>query len=992
MISKRLTLLIISLLVCIIVISQEKSEFYSFTGLTRENGLGHNQVECIFQDSDGFMWFGTRNGLTRYDGYELKTYRPASGGNSISGNWVLCISEDTAKNLWIGTLLHGVNKLDMETGEFTHYGDRFGFGKRVNKVTVLKDGSIYLCTEYGLALYRPDSNNFKVYLPENNNSHSINSTQVFDMIQTRSGDCYVATWNQDIQHFDPRSGSFLNVPYKRSEDLNVDYRKRIIEDNDGNLWISASRHGLARFNPKTGASKLYTHEPGELNTNILNGDMMVDAQGNIWVATDGQGIDIYHPEDGSFSYLTADNNRTSNLPGNQVYTLFMDNQNNIWAGFYDKGVAFYDPANSKFSRTLFNPDDLGGFKGTSVISLFQDSRKQIWVGTDGDGLFMFEKGKKKRVFRHEPGNPNSISANVITSISEDASGQILAGTYSGGLNSIDLSTGRIRHYQQKDNSKFSVHSASVWEIYRDSRNRIWLGLLGNGIDLFDPAKGTFINYGPSSSELNKVDHPNTMVITEDSDGDIWFGTEGKGVYILDNQTNRITRMQSDSSDSLLWYSVIRSFYQDRKGEMWIGTEGEGVFIYNKKNANIRQLTTKDGLPDMIVQGIQEDSNGNIWLATGFGLCMYAPSSNRFVNFSASDGLSGNEFNADAILQLDDGRLLAGSTNGLDVFDPSGVVLNQNIPRVMITKIKILNKFIGPGDTINNRVLLQKQICYTDEIELNYRDKIFSLEFAALNYTHPEKCKYKYMLSGFDEQWVNTDASMRVATYSNLKKGDYVFRVKASNNDGKWGNNTRELLIHVLPPFWNTWWFYSLLLVTCFFVLYFIYRARVNLYKSYFQEQQAIQEKRMVQLEKENLQSELSRLTVFRFSRNRVLLEMKRKLEGLSVKARESVKSSLDKVIEEIDQEISSEVDWKYIEPQLDRTYNHFISRLKEKHADLTLAELKIAAYVRMDLSTKDIAEYMHKTARAVENDRYRLRKKLGLESNDSLQDYLLNIE
>ena len=209
---KHITLFIITLFICVDVIPQGASEFYSFTNLTREEGLGHNQVECIFQDSDGFMWFGTRNGLTRYDGYELKTYRPSADANSISGNWVLCISEDTAKNLWIGTLLHGVNKLDMETGKFTHYGDRYGFGKRVNKITVLNDGSVYLCTEYGLALYQPDSNDFKVYLPENGNPHSINSTQVFDMIQTRSGDCYVATWNRDIQRFDPGSGRFQMFP------------------------------------------------------------------------------------------------------------------------------------------------------------------------------------------------------------------------------------------------------------------------------------------------------------------------------------------------------------------------------------------------------------------------------------------------------------------------------------------------------------------------------------------------------------------------------------------------------------------------------------------------------------------------------------------------------------------------------------------------------------------------------------------------------------
>ncbi|HYW94516.1 MAG TPA: two-component regulator propeller domain-containing protein [Bacteroidales bacterium] len=931
--------------------------------------------------------------MTKYDANELTTFRSTGKENAISGNWILSVNEDLQHNLWIGTLLHGVDKLNKATGKIKHYDNRYGFGNRVNKITILDDGSVWLCTENGLARYLPEKDSFKVYLPEEGNPRSLNSWYVFDMIQTRKGQCYVATWHPDIMSFDPDSGRFKSVSYTRDPALNIDYKKKILEDNQGNLWISASQHGLCKLNPATGKSVLYTDKAGELNTNILNGNMMLSPEGNVWIATDGGGIDIYHQADGTFSYINANAGWGNDLPGNQVYSLYRDDQNIIWAGFYDKGVAFYDPLSSRFGKTLFGHGDLTIFRGISVISLFQDSEGRIWAGTDGSGLYLFDPKKGMKVHKHDAHNPNSISTDVITSIGEEPSGRIIAGTYAAGLNLINTKSGVITKVNQKEKLNQSVNSTSIWEIFRDSKDNIWLGLLGSGIDLYNPRNHTFKNFGPGSGELNKVDHPNIMVIMEDNDGDIWFGTEGNGVFILDNQTRKITRMstQTQADNSILMTGVIRSFFQDRKGLVWIGTEGDGVVIYNKKNGRIQRLTTSDGLPDMIIQGIQEDGKGNIWISTGYGLCMYNPYNKRIVNFTTRDGLSGNEFNADAFIQLNDGRMLAGSSKGLDVFNPENIVLNQNIPRVLITSLNIMNTEINAGDTINGRVLLKKQIWETGHVTLTHLDKIISLEFAALNFTLPEKCEYQYKLTGFDEDWVSTDAGHRLATYTNLPKGDYIFQAKASNNDGKWGNNICRLEITVLPPFWNTWLFYSVLVLTFFLLGYIIYRTRLNFYTTKFMQKQAEQEKRVIELENENLESELSRLTVFRFSRNRVLLEMKRKLEGLSVKARESVKSGLDKVVEEINQEINSDVDWKYIEPQLDRTYNNFITRLKEKHEDLSLSELKIAAYVRMNLTTKEISEFMHKTIRAVENDRYRLRKKLGLEAADSLQSYLMNI-
>ena len=959
-------------------------------GISREDGLGHNQVECIFQDSDGFIWFGTRNGLSRYDGFEIVNFRHSNAPGAISGNRILSINEDSDGYLWVGTFQSGINRLNRKTGTFEQFIHLPGPGKRINRITVTGDGSIWLCTDNGLAKYRPGSNDFMVYLEDPQNPSSLNSNQVSDIIQASSGVYYVATWNQAIQSFDPETGRFTDIYYERSPELMIEYRKRIVEDRQGMLWISANQHGLCRYDPQSGTSAIYTKENSGLNTNILNGDMLVDQQGMIWISTDGNGINILDPESGEIAYLSTSPGPMGSLPGDQVYAIYQDMQNHIWIGFFDKGVVHIDPLSNNFERSLYRPSDLDLLLGKSVLSLFQDSRGTIWAGTDGDGMYSFPQTGAPLVYRHDPLDDQSVSSDVITSIEEDGQGNILIGTYAAGFNIFDPVSGKFQIIEQGAGPG-SVHSSSIWDIYRDSRGNIWLGLLGNGLDLYDPVEGTFLNLGMGSSERNRVNHPNIMVILEDADGDIWFGTEGNGVNILDRQTEAMTEPMLSGNDSILQSSMVRSLFQDRKGQVWIGTEGQGVFIFDKRSGDIRQLSVEDGLPDNIIQGIQEDDRGIIWITTGNGLAMYNPATSVILNYFESDGLAANEFNSDAFLEHSDGRILAGSINGLDVIEPADMVFNQNIPRVVLTEFEIMNDRVMVGEMVNGRVVLDHLITYTDRIELKHTDKLFSIEFAALNFVHPEKCEFMYMLEGFEEEWVETSSERRIATYSNLKPGDYIFMVKASNNDGKWGFNTRELMITVLPPFWATWWFISLSGLAAALAIFYIYTTRLKAYKNSFLQQQAQQEKRIMQLEKENLESELKKLTFFRMSRNRNLLELKNRLMGLSVKAREAVKAGLEDIILEIDSEISSDKDWKHIEPQLDITYNNFISKLREKHSDLTLSEVKIAAYVRMSLSNKEMAEYMHKTVRAIENDRHRLRKKLGLEASSSLREYLWSL-
>ena len=988
MIIRNCQLIIILLFIYLSAFSQYTAS--DFEQITRREGLGHNQVECIFQDSYGFIWFGTRNGLCRFNGYDFTTFRRSKDSTSISGNRILSIAEDGEGNLWVGTFQNGINKYIREQGTFNRYTDIPGLGSRINKIRVFNDKSVWFCTNYGLGKYDPESDEFRVFLPDMDRPGTINSSRVFDLIKTSKGTIYVATWNAAIQRFDPETEKFTDISYERSPELNVDYRKRIIEDHEGNIWISANKHGLCRLDPETGESKLFTSKNSGLQTDILNGDMLVDEKGMLWIATDGSGINILDIKKNEFIYLNGNTTEGGSLPGNQVYSIFQDMQNHIWIGFYDKGIVHYDPQGAKFNQALTSSRIFQEFKAYSVLCLFQDSRGNNWIGTDGDGLFRIDSRFEIKRFIHDESDPNSISSNVITSVGEDEQGNILVGTYAEGFNIYDRDKDMWKRiYQGGDN--FSVNSSSVWEIFTDSRENVWLGLLGSGLDLYNSKTGEFKNMGLDSDGGNRVNNPNIMVIIEDNDGDIWFGSEGNGVNILDRQTGTMMEPDFSSENQILGSAMIRSLYQDRRGKIWIGTEGDGLYIYDKTDRSLEHLTMEDGLTDMIVQGIQEDNLGNFWITTGNGLCLYNPNTGNWQSFFVSDGLSANEYNSDAILRLNNGKILAGSTNGLDIIDPENIVFNQNIPRVVFTSLEVMNKNVVPGQKINDRVILKKEINYTSKIKLKHSDKIFTIEFAALNYSHPEKCLFQYKLEGFDEEWITTNSSRRLATYSNLDPDTYIFKVKASNNDKKWGFNTREIILEVAPPFWGTWWFILILVSILITIFFIINRVRINIYKNNFMQQKALQEKRIVELEKENLEMELKKLTFFRFNRKRNLLELKNRLEGISMKARETVKAKLEDIISEIDSEISSDEDWKLIEPQLDTTYNNFLTKLQSKHPDLTLTELKVAAYIRMNLSTKEMAEYMRKTIRAIENDRHRLRKKLSLPPGDSLSNYLSSL-
>lgn len=962
--------------------------------LSINDGLSHNTIEDVLQDSEGFMWFATHNGLNRYDGYQVITYQNNSNlENSISGNRLICINEDFLGNLWVGSSGNGVNKFDKEKEVFESYqSNRSKYSlpnNTINNIKVFKDSSIWICTNNGIAKYNKTNDNFTNYYldyAEGENGTFV----VYDALKTSKGEIYVASVHNYIFKLNVNNGIFTKVYYSRDSNLTGNYRKRLKEDKDGNIWISAFSHGLVKYNPNTGKSKVFTGNNSGLKTDLLNGDFIIH-ENKLWLTTDGSGIIKYDLNSKTFTSLEYNANKKNSIISNKIYSIFIDNQDIIWIGTFNEGVNILNPNQEKFSILKTKENHDFSMEGYSVLSIYEDKNETLWIGTDGDGLFTYSKEGIAERYKTNADITNSLSTERIICINQDKEGNLILGTYNGGMIVLNPKQNKFKRYLPNANNNDAIASNNIWDIFIDSKERIWVGLLNGGLDLFNNKNKQFTHYGPNTDNYNRINHSNVMGIIEDKDGDIWFGTEGRGVNILDNQSNQMFHSIHPSENKRLSNNNVHCIYEDSYGTIWLGTRNGGLNKYDKKSQTLEYFFMNDGLPSNIIHSIIEDGKQNLWLGTAYGLSRFNTQTNTFKNYDTKDGLLSYVYNRNAVLRRNDGTILVGSTNGLNVFHPDSIRDINYTPKAFFTNFRIDNTLVNIGDTINGRVVLERSLNYTKEIIIEPKDKIFTIEFAAKTFTLPEKCWFKYKLEGFDTDWKTTEASRQHITYTNLNPGSYVFKVKASNSDGVWSNYVAKMNITVLPSFWQSIWFKFVIVFVILLIFYAWYKYKLSLKEKQFLIEKEKQNQQISGLEKEKLESELNNQTFNILSRNKTLLKHKRRLSLLVNKVDEKTKKTLTDIVSEIDQEINEEKDWKHIEPRLDKVYNNFMTILKGRHTNLTQSELRIAAYVRMGLSTKEISELLQKTTKAIDNDRYRLRKKLDIPQNDSLKRYLLEL-
>jgi diguanylate cyclase (GGDEF)-like protein len=793
------------------------------------DGLVVNQRRSIFQDSTGFLWFGTYDGLVRYDGYDVKVFRnDPTDINSLSDSMINSISEDSQNNLWIGTDL-GLNLFNPKTEQFIRYRHQSDDSNslnddRVRGIAVDSQDNLWLGTRNGgLNKFNPKTEQFKHYRHQANDPNSLSNDHVQDIFEDSRGAIWIAT-NSGLNKFNSKTEQFTryshqaNIPNSLSHDISLS----ITEDIQGNIWIGTFGGGLNKFNPKTEQFIHYRRHDSDPNSLIDDNVLIIlgDSRGNIWAGA-ADGLSKFNPKTGQFSHYRHESNDPNSLSKGEISSITEDDQGNLWISTLDGGLNKFNPKTEQFNHYRHQANEPNSLSNGSVWGIVEDSDSNLWVGTDV-GLDKFDaKTEQSSHYRHQPSDSNSLSNDNVSSITEDSQGNIWVGTYNG-LNKFNSIKEQFSHYRHKVNDSDNFSEIYVANIFEDSNGFIWLGTAG-GLNQFNPKTNEFTYYRHQEGDFA------SQVITsiaEDSQGNIWVGTSFNGLSKINPITAQFInyRHQISNPDSLS-HDYILSLFEDSYGNIWIGTSGGGLNLFDKKSDKFKHYNKKNGLPSDIIHSIEEDNNGYLWLSTSLGLSRFNPKKETFKNYNVRDGLQSNDFNQGASFKSKKGEMFFGGINGFNRFFPEKIIDDIQPPKVVLTDMLLLNKSVPIIPTDNPKIdtilsasplpitetgfSVAQAIYTTKAITLTHNDNVFAFEFAALDFTNPQKNQYAYQLVGWDKNWVTTDFKHRRATYTNLPDGDYTFKVKASNPYGYWNEEGVSLKITILPPLWKTLWAYTI---------------------------------------------------------------------------------------------------------------------------------------------------------------------------------------
>jgi ligand-binding sensor domain-containing protein/signal transduction histidine kinase/DNA-binding response OmpR family regulator len=802
-----------------------------FKHISGEQGLSNSTVENIFQDSRGFIWFGTRDGLNRYDGYQMLVYRyDQKDTASISDNFIRYIYEDRNKVLWVGTI-NGLNRFNPVTNNFTRYKyNASDPGSLSNNVVncIYQDaaGDLWISTYGGgINLLKPGQNRFIHFRHSTSKPESLSDDRVNYLFEDSRNNLWVGTEN-GLNLFNRQSGSFRSFQYL--SDFSTNKTNNVIriikEDRKGNLILGTEDNGLIIFNYQKKLFRQYSHEeknPSSLASNLIR-SILVDRKDNIWIGSVNGGLDLFDELTGSFIHYQNEPDNAFSLSQRTASALFEDNQGNLWAGTHRGGVNLFMPNTEKF-RLYRQEADGNSISYNDVKAFCEDSQGNIWIGTDGGGLNMFDR--KRNIFRHykyNPFDPQSIGSNEVIDIREDSRGNLWVATWGGGLCLLDRRTNKFTRFMNNPQRKGSISSNYIQKIFEDSRKNLWIATYYGGLNFFDPASGNFERITGDTTSGTKLQGNNIVSIGEDKSGNLWIGTDDGGLNRYSYNTTRFAHYFNNEEKM----PDLRVIFVDRKGRLWVGQTG--LYLFDPAKNQFSTYTQKAGLNSEFIKGIAEDDRGSFWISTSNGLTQFHPDSLLYKKFNTADGLQGLEFEANAYLKTRDGEMFFGGLNGFNSFYPENISVNPFIPPVYITDFQIFNKKIISGEPDSP---LQTDISLTDHIDLSYNQSTFSFGFAALNYTASENNQYAYKLENWDEDW-NYIGNERKASFTNLSPGRYVFRVKASNNDGIWNEEGNAIVINISPPFWGTWWFRLLLIVviSASVIIFLMFRRRLELRK------------------------------------------------------------------------------------------------------------------------------------------------------------------
>lgn len=836
-----------------------QNDEYAFSHINVNTGLSHNNVTAFLKDSRGYLWIGTQNGLNRYDGNTFKLYQHnVNDPASISDNFIISIFEGPGDKFWIKTQ-SGYSIYDQATESFNDdvgkYLKPYGVPDyRVMKIVKGLNGNYYfLHAVEGLFIYNPATGKTPSYPSIKGNPASLYSINVADMYPDSKGNIWIAYKDGVIDKFDIGKGK---ITYRSTAIANALVSKsyqmyRIFVDAQNDIWFYSGPIGTYYLNPESNAIKhFYKDAPGHsLNANIVN-SVIQDDEGKIWLSTDPGGVNLIDKRNFTISYLQKKENDDKSLSQNSLTELYKDEAGTIWVGTYKKGVNYYHQNIVKFPLYKHNPLLTNTISYDDVNAFAEDAKGNLWIGTNGGGLIYYDrKAEKFTTYRNNKNNTNSLSNNVVVSLAIDHEQKLWIGTYFGGLDCFDGKT--FRHYRHNDADPYSLSDDRVYEIKEDHLHRLWIGTLSGGLNMLGPDRDKFTIY--RAFRENSIHSDYVFSIIEDSRNNIWVGTsDGIDVIAPDNKIKHYKHINGDVNS--LVYNNVYALLEDRYGNICIGTR-EGLNILDPKTGKLKLYRKQDGLPDNNIVSLEQDREGNLWMGTANGLSKAQVSMAngqmklQFINFNERDGLQGRQFNDDASLITRRGELLFGGGNGFNLFIPKDIRLNRTAPKLIFTDFQLFNASVKPGSEVNGKVILSKLITDTRNINLDYDDNFFSIDFAALNFLNPDNVRYSYKLQGFDEDWIAADNKVRKATYTNLSPGTYTFIARAAAIDNSWPVQKISLRIKVLPPFWQSTTAYLCYIAFALAILFFIrYRGIKKLKARFALEQEREEVKRQREID------------------------------------------------------------------------------------------------------------------------------------------------
>ena len=803
-------LLLFLLVIFFSIDSLSQSTRYSLKNITTVNGLSQSSVIAIHQDLNGQMWFGTRDGLNRYDGSGITVFRNNPKDTlSICNNDILSIEGDKTGNIWIGTY-NGLNCYNPVTNIFKHYLH----GKTTNtlsnntiwKIKEIKN-EIWIATSGGLSIFNKTTQKFTSVFHNSKDNLSLPNNFVLSIYETKKGEIWIGTTNGLCRLVNRKGDTFRFKQYYTQNNESV-YVQDIKEDYLGNLWVATKTNGLLKLDPTSKKMLPFSVNQNQINTDVRTLDF--DKKGVAWIGT-YEGVSTIQKNG---SILKVYNNPEKKTSFGKIKSIFTDKKGSVWIGSYYDGISIWDESNNNFTNLNQNSGS-SALSYDVVSSLAADANKNIYIGTEGAGITVFDS-KTGMTSKINSADSNGISFNNIKSLCLSDSGILWIGSFTEGLAAYDIKSKRFVNEKIDINLKNILKESGVYVIKKGRKNDIfWIGTFGKGLIRYDSSNKTYQIIGNDNYSDNFLTNNRVRTLLLDKKDNLWIGTQsGLNVINLndfDNKTYHIKHYFFDNK--LLSGDDILSLFQDKKGKIWVGTKAKGLYDFDGINFHKINIK-KDDSNVSAIHSISEDDSNNLWMSSNYGIIKYNLSNKSAFIYDHKNGLLSNEFNDNAFLQLGYNKFYFGGPSGMTFFDTKKIAVNKYSPQVILTDFKIANKSINVA---NENDVLEKAITYTKSLTLTYDKANFTVNFAIPNFVNSTNNQYKYRLVGLDNEWITTSSNS--ATFTIQNSGTYVFEVKGANNDGLWNAVPTTLEIVVKPAPWLSWWAFSFYVILLWFSLY-----------------------------------------------------------------------------------------------------------------------------------------------------------------------------